>query len=66
MDSTIAAVAVPAIINDPSLSTTEVESSHEIYTLVFASLLSGRGADRVCLRWILMLGFLIFVASSAL
>ncbi|ALO68132.1 hypothetical protein AS189_18570 [Arthrobacter alpinus] len=38
MGSTIVAVAVPAIIKDLGLSTTEVQWIQEIYTLVFAAL----------------------------
>lgn len=68
MDSTIVAVAVPAIINDLGLSTTEVQWIQEIYTLVFAALLLvwGRVADRVGRRRILVLGILLFLVSSAL
>lgn len=68
MDSTIVPVAVPAIINDLGLSTTQVQWIQEIYTLVFAALLLvwGRVADRVGRRRILALGLLIFLASSAL
>lgn len=68
MDSTIVAVAVPAIIEDLGLSTTEVQWIQEIYTLVFAALLLvwGRVADRVGRRRILVVGLLIFLASSAL
>ncbi|WP_316502597.1 MFS transporter [Paeniglutamicibacter gangotriensis] len=68
MDSTIVAVAVPAIINDLGLSTTQVQWIQEIYTLVFAALLLvwGRVADGVGRRRILALGLLIFVAGSAL
>lgn len=68
MDSTIVAVAVPAIIKDLGLSTTEVQWIQEIYTLVFAALLLvwGRVADRLGRRRILVVGLLIFLASSAL
>lgn len=68
MDSTIVAVAVPAIINDLGLSTTQVQWIQEIYTLVFAALLLvwGRVADGVGRRRILALGLLIFLAGSAL
>lgn len=68
MDSTIVAVAVPAIIKDLSLSTTEVQWIQEIYTLVFAALLLvwGRVADRVGRRRILVFGIMLFLLSSAL
>lgn len=68
MDSTIVSVAVPSIINDLGLSTTQVQWIQEIYTLVFAALLLvwGRVADRVGRRRILIAGTMIFLASSVL
>lgn len=68
MDSTIVSVAVPAIIADLGLSTTQVQWIQEIYTLVFAALLLvwGRVADRVGRRRILVLGTVLFLLSSVL
>ncbi|GAA4364396.1 DHA2 family efflux MFS transporter permease subunit [Paeniglutamicibacter cryotolerans] len=68
MDSTIVAVAVPSVIDDLGLNTTEVQWIQEIYTLIFAALLLvwGRVADRVGRRRILILGLLVFLLSSAL
>ncbi|WP_084617932.1 DHA2 family efflux MFS transporter permease subunit [Jonesia quinghaiensis] len=66
MDSTIVSVAIPSIITDLGISTTQVQWVQEIYTLVFAALLLvwGRVADRVGRRRILIIGLMIFGASS--
>lgn len=68
MDGTIVSVAVPSIIDDLGLSTTQVQWIQEVYTLIFASLLLvwGRVADRVGRRRILVTGTLVFLASSVL
>lgn len=68
MDSTIVSVAVPSIINDLGLNTTQVQWIQEIYTLIFAALLLvwGRVADRLGRRRILIAGTLIFLGSSVL
>lgn len=68
MDSTIVSVAVPAVVADLGLSSTQIQWIQEIYTLVFASLLLvwGRVADRVGRRKMLLIGLLIFLVSSAL
>lgn len=68
MDGTIVSVAVPSIISDLALSTTQVQWIQEIYTLVFAALLLvwGRVADRVGRRRILVTGTMLFLLSSVL
>ena len=68
MDSTIVSVAVPAIIGDLGLSSTQVQWIQEIYTLVFAALLLvwGRVADRIGRRRVLVYGLVIFLVSSVL
>lgn len=68
MDSTIVSVAVPAIIGDLGLSSTQVQWIQEIYTLVFAALLLvwGRVADRIGRRRVLVYGLIIFLVSSVL
>ncbi|HLT82643.1 MAG TPA: DHA2 family efflux MFS transporter permease subunit [Phototrophicaceae bacterium] len=68
MDSTIVSVAVPAIVADLGISSTEIQWVQEIYTLLFAALLLtwGRLADRFGRRRIMFLGVVIFVAASVL
>lgn len=68
MDGTIVSVAIPSIISDLALSTTQVQWIQEIYTLVFAALLLvwGRVADRVGRRRILVTGTMLFLLSSVL
>lgn len=68
MDSTIVSVAVPAIIGDLGISSTQVQWIQEIYTLVFAALLLiwGRVADRIGRRRVLVYGLAIFLVSSVL
>lgn len=68
MDGTIVSVAVPSIIDDLGLSTTQVQWIQEVYTLVFAALLLvwGRVADRVGRRRILVTGTFVFLISSVL
>ncbi|MCR8671440.1 MFS transporter [Agrococcus sp. HG114] len=68
MDSTIVSVAIPAIVDDLGISSTEIQWVQEIYTLVFAALLLtwGRLADRVGRRRINLIGVVVFVAASVL
>ncbi|WP_307864260.1 DHA2 family efflux MFS transporter permease subunit [Agrococcus sp. TF02-05] len=68
MDSTIVSVAIPAIVADLEISSTEIQWVQEIYTLLFAALLLtwGRLADRVGRRRIMLIGVVVFVASSVL
>lgn len=66
IDGTIVNTIFPEIITDLSLSSTEVQWVQESYVLVFAStlLIWGSLADRIGRRRLLMLGIVIFVASS--
>ncbi len=66
MDSTIVSVAVPSIVADLGISSTEIQWVQEIYTLLFAALLLtwGRLADRVGRRRIMLTGVVLFVAAS--
>ena len=68
VDSTIVNVAVPSIVEELKISSTEVQWVQEVYTLVFASLLLlfGAFADRFGRRRIMLLGVAIFAASSVL
>lgn len=68
MDATIVSVAVPSIVEDLGISSTEIQWVQEIYTLLFAALLLtwGRIADRVGRRRIMAIGIIIFVAASVL
>lgn len=66
VDSTIVNVAIPAIVDDLGISSTEVQWVQEAYTLVFASLLLlfGSLGDRFGRRRMLLIGVVIFAASS--
>mgnify|MGYP006359988821 CR=1 FL=1 len=66
VDSTIVNVAVPAIVEDLGITSTQVQWVQEAYTLVFASLLLvfGTLADRFGRRRLLMIGVVIFGLSS--
>jgi EmrB/QacA subfamily drug resistance transporter len=66
IDGTIVNTIFPALINDLGLSSTEVQWVQESYVLVFASLLLvwGSVADRVGRKRLLMIGIVIFIASS--
>lgn len=68
MDSTIVSVAVPSIVADLGISSTEIQWVQEVYTLLFAALLLvwGRLADRFGRRRIMLLGVATFVAASVL
>ncbi|HLH67494.1 MAG TPA: DHA2 family efflux MFS transporter permease subunit [Candidatus Dormibacteraeota bacterium] len=68
VDSTIVNVAIPPIIRDIGLTSTEAQWVQEVYTLVFASLLLvwGRLADRYGRRLLFLLGTGIFAAASVL
>lgn len=68
MDSTIVSVAVPAIVDDLGISSTEIQWVQEIYTLIFAALLLtwGRLADSVGRRRMLLIGIVVFVSASVL
>ncbi len=66
VDSTIVNVAVPSIVEDLGSSSTQVQWVQEAYTLVFAALLLlfGTLGDRVGRRRLLLLGVVLFTASS--
>jgi EmrB/QacA subfamily drug resistance transporter len=66
VDSTIVNVAVPSIVEELGISSTEVQWVQEAYTLVFASLLLvfGSLADRFGRRRLMLLGVVIFAAAS--
>ncbi|QIG39303.1 DHA2 family efflux MFS transporter permease subunit [Microbacterium sp. 4R-513] len=66
VDSTIVNVAIPSIVDDLGITSTEVQWVQEAYTLVFASLLLvfGSVADRVGRRRMLIIGVVIFTLAS--
>lgn len=68
VDSTIVNVAVPSIVDELKISSTEVQWVQEAYTLVFASLLLlfGSLADRVGRRRLMLIGVVIFAVASVL
>ncbi|MEV8267915.1 DHA2 family efflux MFS transporter permease subunit [Microbacterium sp. NPDC076911] len=68
VDSTIVNVAIPSIVEDLDITSTQVQWVQEAYTLVFASLLLlfGSLADRIGRRRMLIIGVVIFAASSVL
>jgi MFS family permease len=68
VDSTIVNVAVPSIIEDLGISSTQAQWVQEVYTLVFAALLLvwGRLADRWGRRRLFAIGVLVFAAASVL
>ncbi len=68
VDSTIVNVAIPSIIDDIGLTSTQAQWVQEIYTLVFAALLLvfGRLADSFGRRRLFTLGAVVFGLSSVL
>lgn len=68
VDSTIVNVAIPAIVDDLGITSTEVQWVQEAYTLVFASLLLmfGSLADRFGRRRIMLIGVVVFVVASVM
>src|SRR6476620_3554108 len=66
VDSTIVNVAIPSIVDDLGITSTQVQWVQEAYTLVFASLLLvfGSLADRFGRRRLMILGVVIFVIAS--
>jgi EmrB/QacA subfamily drug resistance transporter len=68
VDSTIVNVAIPAIVDDLGITSTEVQWVQEAYTLVFAALLLvfGSLADRLGRRRVMLIGVVVFAASSVL
>ncbi|MEO8829694.1 MFS transporter [Lapillicoccus sp.] len=68
VDSTIVNVALPAIIRELSITSTDAQWVQESYTLVFAALLLsfGRLADRYGRRLLFLAGLLVFIVASVL
>ena len=68
VDSTIVNVAIPSIVDDLGITSTQVQWVQEAYTLVFASLLLvfGSLADRFGRRRMLLIGVVIFTLASVL
>lgn len=68
VDSTIVNVAIPSIIADLGLTSTEAQWVNEVYALVFAALLltMGRLGDRYGRQRLLILGVVVFVLASVL
>jgi EmrB/QacA subfamily drug resistance transporter len=66
VDSTIVNVAVPSIVDELGVSSTEVQWIQEAYTLVFAAflLLFGSIADRVGRRRLMLIGVVLFALAS--
>jgi EmrB/QacA subfamily drug resistance transporter len=66
VDSTIVNVAIPSIIDDLAITSTQVQWVQESYTLVFAALLLvfGTLADRFGRRRVLVIGVIVFAAAS--
>ncbi len=66
VDSTIVNVAVPSIVRDLQITSTEIQWVQEAYTLVFAALLMvfGALADRFGRRRMLTIGLALFTVSS--
>ena len=68
LDSTVVNVAIPTIVEDLKLTTTDAEWVNAIYALLFASLLllSGRLSDIVGRRLMFVMGVSLFAVASAL
>ena len=66
VDSTIVNVAIPTVVRDLDITSTQVQWVQESYTLVFAALLLvwGTLADRYGRRRLLMIGLVLFGLSS--
>ncbi|MDN5789632.1 MAG: DHA2 family efflux MFS transporter permease subunit [Micrococcales bacterium] len=68
VDSTIVNVAIPYIVDDIGLTSSQVQWVQESYTLVFAAtlLIWGIVADRIGRRRMLLIGVAVFVLASVL
>jgi EmrB/QacA subfamily drug resistance transporter len=66
MDATIVNVALPVVIEDLSLTSTEAQWMNAVYSLVFASLLItvGRIGDLKGRRLMFLIGMVVFMVSS--
>ena len=68
LDATVVNVAIPTMVKDLNLTTSDAEWITAAYSLVFASLLilAGRTADRFGRRLLFVVGIVVFVAASVL
>ncbi|MFE2917649.1 MFS transporter [Kitasatospora indigofera] len=68
VDSTIVNVAIPSIIDDLDITSSDAQWVQETYTLVFAALLlvCGRAGDRLGRRRVFLTGTTVFMAASVL
>lgn len=68
VDATIVNVAIPSIIRDLGITTTDAEWVNSIYALVFASLLlvTGRAGDVIGRRRVFIIGVAVFMGASIL
>ena len=68
LDATVVNVAIPTMVQDLGLTTTDAEWVTAAYSLTFASLLilSGRVADRVGRKLLFIVGIVVFVGASVL
>lgn len=68
LDATVVNVAIPTMVQDLGLTTSDAEWVSAAYSLTFASLLilSGRIADRSGRKLLFMIGVVVFVAASVL
>ncbi|MCX6431544.1 MAG: MFS transporter [Actinobacteria bacterium] len=66
LDATVVNVAIPTMVQDLDLTTTDAEWVSAAYSLTFASLLIlwGRVADRVGRRLLFVIGVIVFVGAS--
>ncbi|MFM1918338.1 MAG: hypothetical protein RJB01_1853, partial [Actinomycetota bacterium] len=68
LDATVVNVAIPTMVRDLGLTTTDAEWVNASYALAFASLLIlfGRLADRFGRRKLFLIGVVIFIVASTL
>ncbi len=68
LDATVVNVAIPTMVQDLDLTTTDAEWVSAAYSLTFASLLIlwGRVADRYGRRLLFIVGVIVFVGASVL
>jgi MFS family permease len=66
MDATVVNVALPVIIRDVGLTSTQAEWMNAVYSLMFAALLlsAGRAGDIWGRRRLLTVGMVIFIVAS--
>jgi EmrB/QacA subfamily drug resistance transporter len=68
LDATVVNVAIPTMVQDLDLTTTDAEWVSAAYSLTFASflILWGRIADRVGRRLLFVVGVIVFVGASVM